>query len=142
MTIGMRTKIRPSDINTDGPFAPLFGFDRANYSAKTLVKLAQLNGSWRHFKIGEADRFAETPFVFNGLTSGRRPLIVRLGDGMYVFTDEFVETCAASAPRRPTTTAQSLATWRGARRISVSALFPSAPASPARPESSEPRRDP
>jgi len=101
--IAIRSRIRPSDINTDGPFAPIFGFERANYSAITLVRLAQLNGSWRNFKIAEADRLAETPFVFNGLTSGRSPLIVRQEDGMYVFTDEFIEKCAASAPRKRAT---------------------------------------
>lgn len=100
MGIGIRSKIRPADINTDGPFAPLFGFDRANVSANTLVKLAQLNGSWRNFVIDEVDRLAEVSFVFNGLTSGRQPLIIQRKDGRYAFTDEFIEKCAASAPRR------------------------------------------
>ncbi len=100
MTVGHKSKIRPKDINTDGPFAPLFGFDRANVSANTLVRLAQLSGSWRNFSIEEVDQLAETSFLFNGLTSGRWPLIVRRKDGKYAFTEEFIEKCAASAPKR------------------------------------------
>ena len=100
MAFGIKSKIRPGDINTGGPFAPLFGFDRANVSANTLVKLAQQNGSWRIFEIEEVDRLVEASFLFNGLTSGRRPLIIPRKDGKYAFTDEFIERCAASAPRR------------------------------------------
>jgi hypothetical protein len=99
--MGIKTKIRPSDINVGGLFAPLFGFDRANVSANTLVRLAQQNGSWRNFDIDEADRLSETHFVFNGLTSGRSPLIIPRKDGTYAFTIEFIERCVASAPKRP-----------------------------------------
>lgn len=106
MPNGIRSKIRPSEINTGGPFAPVFGFDRANVSANTLVKLAQQNGSWRVFEIDEVDQISESAFLFNGLTSGRMPLIVRRKDGRYAFTDEFIEKCAASAPRRPVLPAQ------------------------------------
>lgn len=98
--IGIRSKIHPGDINTKDPFAPIFGFDRANVAANTLVRLAQQNGSWRNFAIDEVDLFVETAFVFNGLTSGRHPLIIRRKDGRYAFTDEFIEKCAASALKK------------------------------------------
>lgn len=101
MERGVRSKIRPSEINTDGPFAPSFGFDRANISANILVRLAQHNGSWRNFKIDEADQLVDTAFLFNGLTRGRFPLIIQQDDGKYFFTDEFIEKCAASAPKWP-----------------------------------------
>ncbi len=100
MGSGIRSKIRPGDINAGGPFAPIFGFDRANVAANTLVRLAQQNGSWRNFAIDEVDCLVEAHFVFNGLTSGRRPLIIQRRDGRYAFTDEFVEKCAAAAPRK------------------------------------------
>ena len=100
MGISVRSKIHPSDINTGGPFAPVFGFDRAGISANTLVRLAQQNGSWRNFAIDEVDRLADASFVFNGLTSGRQPLIIQRKDGRYAFTDEFIVKCANSAPRK------------------------------------------
>lgn len=100
MGTGIRSKIHPGDINTGGPFAPIFGFDRANVAANTLVRLAQRNGSWRNFAIEEVDRLDERAFVFSGLTSGRQPLIIPRKDGRYAFTDEFIKKCAASAPKK------------------------------------------
>ena len=120
MSIGIRSKIRPNDINTDRPFAPLFGFDRADVSANILVRLAQQNGSWRSFEIDEVDRLADAHFLFNGLTSGRLPLIIQRKDGKYAFTDEFIERCAASSPRRVTPTTPQFGLRPGAWRASGS----------------------
>ena len=99
MTEVRRTKVKPSDINTNVDHMwDTFGRMETEVSAKWLVKLAQQNGDWRDFSRTDIVRFSKQDFSFNGLV--RRGFIRDNGDGTYSFSDQFIEKCYQKFPAK------------------------------------------
>lgn len=107
-------KPTPGEINTSTHFWEAFGHLETEVSAKWLCRLARQNGSWRPVSREEIGRFY-TPsdgFTFNrlvepGVAYGRPGESYLAGggwvverDGLFHFTEEFVNRCFLSSNKR------------------------------------------
>lgn len=89
----------PAEIDTSQHFWDSFGQVEREISARWIVRLCQLHGSWRPFTFGELQEFYasrlrskshDRGFTFNGLDASGY-YTFRRGDRIFVSTPQYIE---------------------------------------------------
>jgi hypothetical protein len=114
---GKQYPVQPNHICTGDHFWEAFGNLETETSARHIVRLCQARGGWLAFTKEEIDTFSGHNFWFNRLHVPGRDKdeynVVRLVDGKYYVTHEFITTCFKSSPAPDLIPAQETAGYEG-----------------------------
>jgi hypothetical protein len=114
---GKQYPVQPNHIYTGDHFWEAFGNSETEISARYIVRLCQARGGWLPFTKEEIDTFSTHDFWFNDLCrsgSGREERsVVKLVDGKYYVTHEFIIACFKSSPSPDLIPAQETAGHEG-----------------------------
>lgn len=95
---GKQYPVQPNHIYTGDHFWEAFGNSETEISARYIVRLCQKVNGWLPFTQEEINAFSKHDFHFNHLHTNERNSVVKLVDGQYYVTHEFITACFKSSP--------------------------------------------